>query len=335
MRASLTLTFSNLSSDDVVSEIVERIAYRMNYQNDSFWKSIQGYLPSYNRLSHETEPSEYFICVQNGKMHIDHYKVENPKARIILFHGVGGNGRLLSFIAVPLMKSGYEVVCPDMPPYGYSQYKGVVTYDLWVKCGAEIVNSFQQDNVPVFLFGLSAGGMLAYQVANECEDISGIIATCILDQRNKYVTKQTARSPVLAVIGNALIPVAGKIAGSIKIPMKMVVNMKAITNNQQLAEILMKDKRSSGTIVPLAFIQSMLHPVIKTEPEAFTACPFLLVHPGDDRWTDIKLSRLFYDRLSCEKELHILDGAGHFPIEEAGLKQLEKVCADFLGKHSN
>ncbi|MHB8063695.1 MAG: hypothetical protein ACYDG2_13860, partial [Ruminiclostridium sp.] len=106
-----------------------------------------------------------------------------------------------------------------------------------------------------------------------------------------------------------------------------------IANNENLAELLMKDQRSSGTSVPLAFIHSMLHPVIEIEPENFTHPPFLLVHPQSDHWTDITLSRLFYDRLACDKELHILEGAGHFPVEEKGLKQLEEYCVHFLEKY--
>lgn len=30
----------------------------------------------------------------------------------------------------------------------------------------------------------------------------------------------------------------------------------------------------------------------------------------------------------------MLEGAGHFPIEEKGLKQLEEYCISFLNKHS-
>ncbi|MHB8066212.1 MAG: alpha/beta hydrolase, partial [Ruminiclostridium sp.] len=145
-----------------------------------------------------------------------------------MFHGVGGNGRLLSFIALPLVKNGFEVICPDLPLYGYTQYKGTITYDLWVSCGAGIVEEFRNGDLPIFLFGLSAGGMLAYQVASKCPDITGIIASCILDQRNKYITKQTARNPFIAIIGNPIISAANKIAGSVKVPMKMIANMKAI-----------------------------------------------------------------------------------------------------------
>lgn len=95
--------------------------------------------------------------------------------------------------------------------YGYTEYEGKVTYDLWVDCGIEIVKYFQKDAVPVFLFGLSAGGMLAYQVASECSDIRGIIATCLLDQRNPIVTKKTATNPIMGTIGKSFLAFAHKL----------------------------------------------------------------------------------------------------------------------------
>lgn len=302
----------------------------MSYKNDCFWEKVQTFLPLKNQISTDIFPQEYFIDIQNIKVHIDHYKVKNAKARIILLHGVGGNGRLLSFIAVPLVRNGIEVICPDLPLYGYTEYKGTITYETWVKCGIAIVQELSHDTLPAFLMGLSAGGMLAYQIATQCPSIKGILATCILDQRNKYIRRRTARNAFISHIGNIFLPSTYKIVGSLSIPMKMVSNMKKITNNNELTKLLMQDKKSSGARVPLAFIHSMLNPVILIEPECYTKCPFLLVHPGDDHWTDITLSRLFFDRLACHKEIHILEGAGHFPIEETGLQQLEDYCVEFI-----
>lgn len=112
--------------------------------------------------------------------------------------------------------------------------------------------------------------------------------------------------------------------------MKFIGNMKAITNNTDLANLLMKDKKCSGVRVPLAFIYTMITPKIKVEPENFDKCPVLLLHPEDDRWTDISLSLLFFDKFNREKEIKLLKGAGHFPIEEEGLRDLEKGCIDFI-----
>jgi alpha-beta hydrolase superfamily lysophospholipase len=303
------------------------------YQNDHIWKAVQSFLPVRNRLSTDVMPDEYFLSLDGMNVHIDHYRVSNPKATVVMFHGVGGNGRLLSFIAVGLNKIGYEVICPDLPLYGYTEYSTTITYDTWVRCGRDIVSYYQsQQERDIFLFGLSAGGMLAYQVACECKNIRGILVSCILDQRNPVVTRGTTITPAVGFVAKPMLAATHRIFGRMRVPMKMVGNMRAIANNGALVALLTKDRKASGVSVPVSFIHSMLNPIIKTEPERFMACPFLLVHPGDDRWTDVSLSRLFYDRLGCEKELRILDGAGHFPIEERGLRQLEECSVRFIEK---
>lgn len=300
------------------------------YKDQVEWKSVQPFLPEENRINSSNQPTEYFIPWRNCQIHVDHYQQKNPQATIVLFHGVGGNGRLLSFIAGPLFRNNYEIICPDLPLYGNTKTLGTITYDDWVECGKDIVERFQKENVPLFLFGLSAGGMLAYQVATECDQIMGIMATCLLDQRNHYITEQTARNKIAGSIGRHMINLTHKFFPTFKVPMKFVANMKAIVNDEELAKTLMRDKRSSGAEVPLSFLYSMLNPKIKVEPRDFTACPILLVHPEKDKWTDVHLSQLFFDKLNCKKSLKILDGAGHFPIEQTGLKQLERFCTDFI-----
>ena len=303
----------------------------MRCSNTSSWKKVQEYLPEKSRLTESCLPDEYFVGIGRFGIHIDHYRVKEPKARIILFHGVGGNGRLLSFIAVPLMKQGYEVICPDLPLYGMTEYYGTVVYQDWVDCAAEIVMYYQTREIsPTFLFGLSAGGILAYQTASGLPGIQGVIATCLLDQRNPAVRKSTAGSRWMADHGLRAITKASARLGFVKVPMKWVGNMKAIVNHEELAEVLMKDRRASGARVPVAFLHTLLNPDIHPEPERFRRCPVLLVHPENDRWTDAGLSRLFFDRLNCSKEMKLLKGAGHFPIEKEGLKHLEQYCVEFL-----
>lgn len=302
----------------------------MTYENDRYWKQLQKYLPPHNRLTDDCLPSEKFSVIKGERIHIDHYQQQKPKARLILFHGVGSNGRLLSCIAAPLWKQGYEVICPDLPLYGYSEPKGTVTYETWVDCGREIVRQYQHDSVSVFLLGASAGGMLAYQVACRSEGINGIIATCLLDMRDKQVTNTAARNRVISFTGIPLINAAHRLLGPIKLPMKMFANMKAIANNESAASLLMKDKRSSGAKVSVAFLHTFLNPTIDIEPEDFNKCSVLLLHPEKDRWTPVSISERFFSRLACQKKLKLLKGAGHFPLEAEGLEQLEKDCVDYL-----
>ncbi len=303
------------------------------YKNDTIWRDIQTFLPTQNRLSADTMPRECYAPLNNGhRIHLDVYSSNEAKATIILLHGVGGNGRMLSFLAVPLYKCGYEVICPDLPLYGYSEYSGTVTYHSWVEDAVQIANDYVEKGRPVFLFGLSAGGMLAYQVACKIPSVYGVLATCILDQRQRKITEKTSSNPKLVRYMLPMVSVLSKWIPNFKIPMKWVANMKAIVNNEQLAKLLMSDRRSSGAKISLAFLRTMLSPQITIEPSNFTR-PFCLLHPENDCWTDVSLSKLFYDKLGCEKELHILKSAGHFPIEEQGVNSLVQNSIGFIEKY--
>ncbi|MFA6338419.1 MAG: alpha/beta fold hydrolase [Saccharofermentanales bacterium] len=275
----------------------------MDYKSDSTWRKVQDYLPLENRLMEGNMPEEYLIEINSASIHIDHYKQENPKGIVVIFHGVGDNGRLLSFISAPLWKNGYEVICPDLPLYGYTEFSETISYNARVEYGIKIVEYFQRADIAMFVFGLSAGGMLAYQIACECNDITGVIATCILDQRNPMVTKRTASNPVIGTLGKRFLGILHTPFSNLKVPMKIVSNMKSIVNNEELAKLLMNDTRSAGARIPIEFIYGMLYPQIRTEAEQFDKCPFLLVHPEKDMWTDISLSQLFYINSLVKKRL--------------------------------
>ena len=95
---------------------------KKSYKDENKWKTIQSFLPKDNQINEYNKPAEEWLYLEEYDIHLDHYKTKHPKATIILFHGVGGNGRLLEFIAIPLWKNGYEIICPDLPLYGLSKY---------------------------------------------------------------------------------------------------------------------------------------------------------------------------------------------------------------------
>lgn len=64
--------------------------------------------------------------------------------------------------------------------------KATVTYDDWVDLGCELVKAeaAKAPGRPIILYGLSAGGMLAYQVAARVPTlVKGIVGMTFLDQR--------------------------------------------------------------------------------------------------------------------------------------------------------
>jgi|AGTN01.2.fsa_nt_gi hypothetical protein len=304
------------------------------YINQRKWKLVQPFLPQKNQLNDKNLPQEYFIDWNENKIHIDHYNENSDKGTILAFHGVAGNGRLLSSVILPLVNAGYEVVCPDFPLFGNTVVfdNQRISYDMWVECGAYLVEHYQKMEKKIILFGLSAGGLLAYQVACKCSKIYGIMASCFLDQRIPIVLEQTAKTPRIGKISRRFLPLANKLLPNLKIPMKLIANTKALVNNDELAQILVQDERGPGSRVTMSFIYSMVNPYLQIEPDEFDKCPVLLVHPENDKWTDVSLSRLFYDRLKCDKSLVMIENAGHFPLEETGLLKMGSTCIDFCQK---
>lgn len=91
----------------------------MGYENQKSWKEIQGFLPKDYQLTEEELPEEEYWDWHGHKIHLDTYRNKEAKAKIILLHGVGTNGRqMTTIIGHPLAQDGYEVIAIDMPIYG-------------------------------------------------------------------------------------------------------------------------------------------------------------------------------------------------------------------------
>lgn len=315
-----------VAQDSSQKEIAENL-----YKNLSEWKQIETFLPEGFRTSPSTLPEESFVDWNGWKIHLDSYKNANAPAKVILLHGVGGNGRLLSFIAAPLSNAGYEVIAPDLPGYGNSIVKKrKVVYDDWVRLVSFLIDREKaKDQRPVFVFGLSAGGMLAYHAAAYNPQVSGVIATNLLDQRNQRVRDASVGSKFKSRVLVPTLKFTALFAGGAMLPMKKVANMEAIVNNEDVLKLLLSDEKSSGTKVPLRFLTSLINAKPAIEPEYFQI-PVLLAHPGEDLWTPTWTSEVFFNRLSGEKELKILENAGHFPIEQPGIGQLSDFSIQFI-----
>lgn len=70
------------------------------------------------------------------------------------------------------------------------------------------------------------------------------------------------------------------------------------------------------------FVRSFLDSAPAVEPEDATGPAVVLAHPADDRWTPTEVSLRFFERIAAPKELVLLEGAGHYPVESPGAHQL-------------
>ena len=123
-----------------------------------------------------------------------------------------------------------------------------------------------------------------------------------------------------------LVLLGASIGGLLAYEVADVANM---SSNRELATLCATDPLGGGVRVPLGFLSSYFS-FEHTVPESFRTTPVLLTHPADDRWTPPELSLQFLRRINAPTEFVMLDGCGHFPVEEPGLTQFHDAVATLL-----
>ncbi|MET9214643.1 MULTISPECIES: alpha/beta fold hydrolase [unclassified Nocardia] len=312
------------------------------YRDQQAWRELQQFLPQRLHLDDDSAPEEDLWEWRGNTVHLDRYRNPNANAKVVLHHGVGTNGRQMSMIlGAPLARRGFETVALDNLGYGLTRVAPgtIPSYDDWVDLVVDFL-AFEQsrDDRPIVLYGLSAGGMLTYHVAAKAPKgtLRGIVGMTFLDQRVQQVRDETAHDIVTSRLGvPAMQAIAKTPAAGLKYPMSLASKMSALVNDKAALRVMLKDKTSAGNTVSAKFLASYGSYAPAVEPADFDAAPVLLTQPAEDRWSPLHLSHPVLSPITkVPVSTVILDNAGHYPIEEPGLQQMEDAIAEFVTKYT-
>jgi alpha-beta hydrolase superfamily lysophospholipase len=303
------------------------------YAAHGYWRRYLPFLPEIMRLPRE--PEEEWWAWRGTNVHLDRIDAEDAALKVIVLHGGGGTGRLVSAFGALVHRLGYSYVAPDLPGFGltvpgpdYDPH-----YPSWVALVADLIEREQaRDGLPVVTFGGSLGGMLAYNAAAASGEVRGVIATTLADPRDRDARDALARSKLWSRLGFVVMNAVPAISGRLDIPARAISKLESITNDPAFSRIFIEDPLVGEARINLDFYRSMTVYQPPIAPEAFDLCPLLLAHPANDRWTPLAVSQPFFDRLNCDKKLVMLEGCGHFPYEEPGVSQLREAVEEFLGR---
>jgi alpha-beta hydrolase superfamily lysophospholipase len=259
-----------------------------------------------------------------------------PEVRAILVHGGGGYSGALwplaGLVAGNRQGIGVEILVPDMPLYGYTEEPapGAVRYGDWIDLLCDIIVAERaRDDRPIILFGASMGGMMAYEAAHRTGAVDAVLATCLLDLSDPAALAAASRIKIGGRLTGPLLRAAGAAIGSVRVPIRLIADMSAMSRNPGLSKLCATDPRGGGVRVPIGFLSSWLnyqHP----PPERYRGAPVTLVAPAADTWTPPELSLKFLRRIAGPTRTVLLENCGHYPIEEPGLSQLEAVGREVL-----
>jgi alpha-beta hydrolase superfamily lysophospholipase len=293
------------------------------------WLAYQGFLPPQMRLGDSWVPDETTWAWRGLDVHLDRFPAADAPLSVVVLHGGGGYGRILSSLGRIVRELGYEAVMPDLPGYGLTAVPARrFTYGTWVALVADLVRAeSSRTGRPVVVLGASMGGLLGWHAAGVAPagTVAGVAATTLIDAREPAVREAVSRWP-----GTAAMVRFGRALDPLRVPMPLVGKVDGIANDPALARVFLADPLGGGNRVPVRFLRSWMLYEPAVEPEDWDRGPVLLAHPGADRWTPTALSLAFFDRLPESKRFAELPGCGHFPIEEPGATVLRRELERFL-----
>lgn len=304
------------------------------YADDGYWLRYQPLFPAPMRSTPQTAPEESWWPWRGHTIHVDRLRGTKP-IRVLLIHGGGGNGRMLLPAGRLLADAGYDVVAPDLPGFGMTVVDphARVTYRDWIACLHDFARFLShEDPRPLVAFGMSIGGLSAYNLAAEAPNVLGAIATMLNDPRIPDVRRAFARSPATVGLSNALLQLARPLTDRVRLPMRWFSNLGSIANDPRMVEVIEHDPSVGGARMQLGFLRTLLNTPFSVEPEDYAGGPLLVVHPQDDRWTPPGLSQRFIERVPGDTSFVELRGCGHFPLEEPGVTQMREAVLDFLAR---
>lgn len=303
----------------------------MTYAQHRAWEAYQPYLPPELRCDGGAEPLEQYWDWRGHRIHLDRHVDPAASVKLIALHGGGGNGRMIASVGIAA-RGLAETVAPDLPGYGHTRLADGegYTYADWVDCVEALVDAESSDGRPIVLFGASIGGMLGFDVAARSSRVRAVVATSLLDPRDRDVRRAVVRHPALAPAIPALLALE-PLVGRLRVPIRLLANVRAIANDPGLAEACLADPVGGGNRVPVSFLTSWLRSERPAPPQQ-VGVPVLLAHPGADRWTPPHLSRAFLDRVGGPTRYVGLPNCGHFPVEEPGISTLAGAMREFIGQ---
>jgi alpha-beta hydrolase superfamily lysophospholipase len=305
---------------------------RRHYRDVQGWERYQAFFPEAMRCTPDTTPEEEWWSWNGLDVHLDRLAVPESKIKVIVLHGAGAYGRVMAPAAVLARKHGWETVAPDLPGYGLTRVPSRrFVYSLWIDCVVDLISAeLARDGRPVVLFGVSLGGLLAYQAAARSRRVAGLVATTLADTREAEVRRGFARTELLGSAGLWLLDNLRLLTDGVPMPMRYMSRMNRISNKPELSALCERDRLGGGNWVPARFLRTLMQSAPDIEPEDFRVCPVLLTHPGVDHMTDISHSRRFFDRLAARKRMVVLEGASHMPTEQPGVAQMERAVVEFM-----
>ncbi len=277
-----------------------------------------------------------------GRKNLTIYPAANPKASpsTVFIPGMRCHAGTYStlvpegnFLAA-LAETGINVVAVDLPGHGRSEGpRGLFTYkSIIATLRAAVKHTAERFGTPVGVTGSSMGGILSLYAALEIPEVQAIVPINVLDLRTI--------DPALHLLRHRMIVPPTKLAARLglgplltwmPVPVSAFLATGEVWEQKVHARAWLDDPYSVHAYRTSAWISLFMTPDDKPALEDIRVPTRILVGERE-KILPAGMTRDIYARLTCEKDLVVLEGAGHMlPVEY--LEQTVPLVSAWLKQH--
>lgn len=249
------------------------------------------------------------------------WDAEEPKAIVMLIHGVAEHCARYERLGSHLAKHGYSTMAFDLPGHGRSPGTPghIDRFSNYIDAALSFYKSVKSKypDLPIFLLGHSMGGLISTQLLLDHQKLfkGAILSGPAIEVPDKPPSWQVAIIKMLAAI-----------APKLKL---LQIEATGISRDSQVIKAYLRD--------PLVYKGKLSARFLLELSNAMNDCkartnriklPLLILHGGDDPITKPSGSQFLYDHVNCkDKKLRIYPGLCHEIFNEP---EADAVYADIV-----
>lgn len=262
------------------------------------------------------------------KLYLQAWMPENPKAGMLLVHGLGEHSGRYGHLVDKLNKLGVAVFTFDGRGHGKSaEGKPTAYFDSYEDYLKDIDALFGKvktylPGLPSFLYGHSmGGGLVAAYVLKYKPQAAGVILS------SPAIKEAEGTSPILIAISGLV----NRFFPKLKV---LKLDIASVSRIPEEVEKYKKDPLIYQENIPArtGYELYQMMQFIQNNAESFD-CPFLLIHGDADRLTNPKGSELLAKKAkSAEKTFQVFPGGYHELINDSDREEVMKAIEDWVGR---
>jgi carboxylesterase len=254
---------------------------------------------------------------------------QKPKGAILLFHGMTGSPFEMKKYAKFLFGKGYDVFGYCLPGHGdHPQNICTVSWHDWVDFSCEKYEKLRSQYEDFFLGGLCLGAVIACNLAQKYNDITGVIGL----STTLFLDGWTIPWYYDYMVGIALHTI---LRYYYTFPEREPYGIKNEVVRRKISN-LMKRNTVAMDNYPMSCVYELLKLSKYTRKNmAKVNVPILLIHSVEDDLTSAKSAKFVYDHASSiQKEMIILKDSYHLVIYDNEKELVFNKSIEFLDKLS-